>query len=33
MIMTTPLLRSPRMARGLWAARRRIAGDVPGGGR
>ncbi len=25
MVMTTPALRSPRMARALWAARRRIA--------
>jgi [ribosomal protein S18]-alanine N-acetyltransferase len=33
MIMTTPLLRSPRMARSLWAARRRIAGAEPGDGR
>jgi ribosomal-protein-alanine N-acetyltransferase len=33
MIMTTPLLRSPRMARALWAARRRIAGGEMGDGR
>ena len=32
MIMTTPILRSPRMARALWAARRRLTGTGPGDG-
>jgi ribosomal-protein-alanine N-acetyltransferase len=32
LIMTTPALRSPRMARAIWAARRRLDGAEPGGG-